>query len=742
MRSSVNAYVVVLGLCAASSLTRAQSVILDSAQSARLAMLGRVWGTAKYFHPAFLSRDIAWDSALVVAVPRVMTARNASEYGAAVDNMLRVLDDPNTRVHPRGVPQLENTSGPLDVTSHWEDDSTLVVSIPRFSNGFSQKLQHALPSIRAARRIVFDMRGPAPTEGEADDVFGDGLDAILAGRSIRGPTVHRRVQRRYDEPFETIERAGELFHPATNTFVRQVVFVTFADSDLPAIAWALEAAGQGAIVLDSARGTNLKLYSSRSSVYSMEIGEGLIADIRLSDIVGRVNGVVAPDVISARAGMKDEPLRLALELARRPTTARALVANTNLGFIPKPEATYSTTRYPTLPYRLLAGFRYWNVVHYYYPSEMPAGEDWSRALVDVTRMMAQAGDSAEYAVGVWSMARRLSDIHASAQSASIANLRGASWPAAAVEYVEGQPVIVRMGRDSTLRASGLRVGDIVLKVDGEDMRARKARLEKYSGGTRPDVIELHYAANSALSGPEGSTARITVRSANGIVREVSLLRRGRPCVSVECLRRSDSAYRLLPGNVGYVDLSLLEEPMVDSMFETFKHTSAIVFDGRGYPRSTGPAITPRLTDHFGVAIAGRRDRAWFTPDSTTRTVTTALVFSNPSANWRYQGRTVALIDYHAQSQGEGILIALASLGATLIGSPTAGGIGASTSVALPGGFTASFPTGDWGWPDGRSITRVGIQPNVLARPTIAGIRAGRDEVLERALSFLKNGKAK
>jgi len=38
--------------------------------------------------------------------------------------------------------------------------------------------------------------------------------------------------------------------------------------------------------------------------------------------------------------------------------------------------------------------------------------------------------------------------------------------------------------------------------------------------------------------------------------------------------------------------------------------------------------------------------------------------------------------------------------------------------------------------DGRQLQRVGITPHILVRPTIMGIRAGRDEVLEAALAHL------
>ncbi len=39
--------------------------------------------------------------------------------------------------------------------------------------------------------------------------------------------------------------------------------------------------------------------------------------------------------------------------------------------------------------------------------------------------------------------------------------------------------------------------------------------------------------------------------------------------------------------------------------------------------------------------------------------------------------------------------------------------------------------------DGRQLQRVGLQPDVPVRPTIAGVRSGRDEVLERGLRYLE-----
>jgi hypothetical protein len=45
------------------------------------------------------------------------------------------------------------------------------------------------------------------------------------------------------------------------------------------------------------------------------------------------------------------------------------------------------------------------------------------------------------------------------------------------------------------------------------------------------------------------------------------------------------------------------------------------------------------------------------------------------------------------------------------------------------------------YPDKSSTWRIGIVPNIEARPTIAGILAGRDEVLEEALRQILGGQA-
>jgi C-terminal processing protease CtpA/Prc len=58
-------------------------------------------------------------------------------------------------------------------------------------------------------------------------------------------------------------------------------------------------------------------------------------------------------------------------------------------------------------------------------------------------------------------------------------------------------------------------------------------------------------------------------------------------------------------------------------------------------------------------------------------------------------------------------------------------------IHLPGGGTLRVCTERNTYPDGREFVGVGVVPDIQATPTIQGIRAGRDEVLEAALRVLE-----
>src|SRR5262249_32307291 len=89
----------------------------------------------------------------------------------------------------------------------------------------------------------------------------------------------------------------------------------------------------------------------------------------------------------------------------------------------------------------------------------------------------------------------------------------------------------------------------------------------------------------------------------------------------------------------------------------------------------------------------------------------------------YSGKIVILVAEVKQSAAESPSIAFrTAAGAIVIGSPTAGADGNVSSVLLPGGFSSYFSGLGVFYPDNRPTQRVGILPDLVVKPTIAGIR--------------------
>ena len=96
-----------------------------------------------------------------------------------------------------------------------------------------------------------------------------------------------------------------------------------------------------------------------------------------------------------------------------------------------------------------------------------------------------------------------------------------------------------------------------------------------------------------------------------------------------------------------------------------------------------------------------------------------------------------LINEITQSQSEYTTMAFRSApGSIVIGSTTAGADGNVSRFSLPGGITTMISGIGVYYPDGKETQRIGIIPDIVLRPTIKGIREGRDELLDKAVEVI------
>jgi C-terminal processing protease CtpA/Prc len=186
-------------------------------------------------------------------------------------------------------------------------------------------------------------------------------------------------------------------------------------------------------------------------------------------------------------------------------------------------------------------------------------------------------------------------------------------------------------------------------------------------------------------------------------------------------------FRLLSTDVAYLKLSSVKASDVAHDIDLAKGTKGLIVDIRNYP------------SEFVVFALGSLLATEDTPFATF----TVADLSNPGAfhfggtiglkpdTPHYGGKVVILVDEVSQSQAEYTTMALRSTpNATVVGSMTAGADGNVSSIPLPGELRTMISGIGVFYPDKRPTQRIGIRPDVEARPSLVGIRAGRDEVLE------------
>lgn len=192
---------------------------------------------------------------------------------------------------------------------------------------------------------------------------------------------------------------------------------------------------------------------------------------------------------------------------------------------------------------------------------------------------------------------------------------------------------------------------------------------------------------------------------------------------------------MLDNNIGYVTLQTIKEEDIAQIKDEFKNTMGIIIDIRNYPSTFVPFS---LGSYF---VSSSTPFVKFTNGNIDNpgefTFTSNLEI--PSQGKTYKGKLVVLVNELSQSQAEYTSMAFrAGDNTTIIGSTTAGADGNVSAIMLPGGLRTMISGIGVNYPNGQETQRIGIVPDIEIKPTIEGIRKGKDELLEKAIEVILN----
>jgi len=753
-----------LVLCTCLSAAQAPDVAAESLRLDRLTALAKLWAAVKYFHPYLAYRDdIDWDTALVKAIPKVNAAKTPADYSAAVEGMLAGLGDPATRVLDATDPKSANPSHATEKHSfsRMTADNILVVDMTNYSDfqdyvGTNEKLSALKKEVLKARAVVFDLRPSAPPteyeQGSAAASIGmSGLGRMLTTTALPAPGERRRMHVGYAPQDGTTSgdyssgfytQGQQAIKPAPDAKDIPFVVLLSPHADLPEMALSFQAAGKGAIVVEGEADDSLAVTTE-----VVHLTDDVRAQIRLGELLyedGTSGFAPNLKVLPSHLGGEQNPaLQAALQLAKTGKFAPPSRPRLSERASPTRDKTYEEMEYPPPEYRVLAAFRLWAVIDYFFPYKEFIGEDWDAVLRTFIPKVEQSKDALDYNLTIAEMATHFHDSHGFMRAPILQKQFGDASLPIRIRMIDGLPVITGFTDHDAATKAGFEIGDVILKVDGQDASQRIQDRLKYQAHSTPQSGMFYATERSLARGTKDSIADITVRDLHDQVRELKVTRKAEYIPKTQGDRSGD-ILRLLPGNIGYADLDRLSPSQVDEMFEQFKDCPAIIFDDRGYPQGTAWQIAPRLTDKSDVVAALFKHKNPMSPDLPNGELASSQVQESfyqripHTDKSRYHGRTIMLIDERTVSQAEhtGLFFEAAN-GTKFVGSPTQGANGDVTNLSLPGGIYVYF-SGQGVWhADGRQLQRLGLQPDVEAHPTLAGIRAGKDEVLDKAVEYLK-----
>lgn len=380
-------------------------------------------------------------------------------------------------------------------------------------------------------------------------------------------------------------------------------------------------------------------------------------------------------------------------------------------------------------YRLLMLFRYWNSIEYYFPYRDIMDHSWDSVLQEFIPKMISCKDELEYRLNLYQIIGKVQDEHAGMWQENQVDKKFFGEKIAAINVSVIEDKLVVTNKLSGLNSnSNIKIGDVILKIDGKDVK---------------DVIEekLKYIPKANKKLYRRSFTKYLMRTNNdelelSIQRNKEVINEKVNCISIESSAGKENrpSHELLKDNIGYIYPGMLNKGEIDSIMEKFKNTKGLIVDLRCYPSdfivySLGKYLMPKPTEFVKVTKVNKFIPGQFIEER-------ILSVGEENKDY-YKGKVIVIINEETMSQPEFTTMAFrVAPNATVIGSSSVGADGNVSEIILSSGIRTFISGIGIYYPDGRQTQRIGIIPDLEVKPTIEGIRNGKDELKEKAIELI------
>lgn len=393
------------------------------------------------------------------------------------------------------------------------------------------------------------------------------------------------------------------------------------------------------------------------------------------------------------------------------------------------EITYNYNDVPTEEYRLLSLARYWNIIEYFYPYKYLNDQNWNEVLLEMIPEFINANKEDVFKKTIQRVVAKIDDSHAWVTVENVDNIKYSPFK---VKHIDNHCVISGYYNKELTENQGLRIGDVILKVNGEEL---SVKLKK----------ELPYTTGSNLV---SKRSKVYAKSLNTKKDFLTLsIKRGDSIFDVTTKTyafkkfeyynsKIHKPWKILEDNIGYINLRLISSKESLKTMKKFikKDVDGIILDLRGYPKLVFKQISKFLNSEK------REYASILNPDLSYpgKFVWSNIQTTGSKNRKAFKGKVIVIVDEQSISLSEFAAMCLQTGdNVMVVGSQTSGADGNVSMFRFAHGFKTAISGKGVYYPNGDLSQRKGVKIDVHVTPTIDGLMKGKDEVLEEALKQVR-----
>lgn len=422
-----------------------------------------------------------------------------------------------------------------------------------------------------------------------------------------------------------------------------------------------------------------------------------------------------------------------LYFSKRPFFNHYVSQNMNVGNLYfKNEKSYSDSIFPSKNLRLLALFRYWNIIYYFYPYHDLNDIHWESILTEYIPRLINLNDTIEYHLEFLEITAKLNDGHVWTESLPINLKNGIYSPPYKTKYIDNKVIIAKYFSDSLAQGFDLQIGDQIIELNDIPIDEIINSRKKYYSFSNTNQFYRRINEEILIT-PSLDFMKLLISRED---KQFTTTVKPYPLYLLYQLEDRDNekitSYNIINDSIGYINLEYLEINEIEDMMKNFMKLNKIIIDIRNYPKNVlyelSKYLNPSPKNFAKVFIPNISKPGQFIWFKTLKTGT-----YNPEY---YKGTVILIVNEQTQSHAEFTTMCLQTAPNVLtIGSKTAGADGNVSYVYLPGDIITYFTGIGILYPDSSQTQRIGVKIDTIINPKAEDLRNNYDRLLDVAIQL-------